>query len=118
MIAALRSGMRGAVAIGVLLVGLCMARPAEARGTALIISGDDISHIRDLAHGEVALLGFSQTDLHYDPMDIGPGPVALGYHYQRFGVFFLDVWRWSGEPVVYRGKQFWVLTDDQLETLR
>ncbi len=103
--------MRAVLAIVTLVIGLGVARPAHAGRAALVSTGDDISHLRDLAHGELASVGL-------DTVDLGYGPLALGYHYQRFGVFFLDVWRWSGEPVVYRGTRFRVLTDDQLETLR
>ncbi len=44
----------------------------------------------------------------------------IGYHYQRFGLFWIDFWRWGGEYVLYSdagGMLYAPLTDAELEEL-
>ena len=65
------------------------ANVAEAKGFMLITYGDDITHVADL------------------PADAGAEPgLAVGYKYSSFGVFWLDIWRWGGEFVVYKGDNY------------
>ena len=59
---------------------------AHARTLDIISTGDDIISIRDLEPDEAVTLGFH----------------SLGYRYQTFGFFGLDVWRWGGEFVAYK----------------
>jgi len=86
----------------VLVALLCMTRPAHAgRGIVIINTGDDVAHIRDL------------------PADVAKetGYPAIGYHYSRFGVFWLDLWRWGGEFCAYRDNSYAPLSDADLAGL-
>lgn len=77
---------------------------AEARrggGLVVIVTGDAIEHIRDLDAKQAAAIGYGK----------------LGYHYQRFGVFWLDLWRDSGEFCVYSGDTYVPLTDEEVAAL-
>jgi hypothetical protein len=92
--------MRIALIAAALVVAL--AGTADAgRGVIVITSGDDVFHIRDLDAATATEVGYGK----------------LGYHYDYFGVFWLDLWRSGGEFCVYRGNEYVVLTDDQLEEL-
>ena len=82
-----------------------MTGTAEARrgggGIVVINTGDDIVHIRDLDPEVGAAIGYTK----------------LGYRYQRFGLFWLDLWRWDGEFVVYEGLTYVPLSDEELASL-
>ena len=81
-----------------------MVGSAEARrggGIVVINTGDAIEHVRDLDSDAARELGYSK----------------LGFRYTRFGLFWLDLWRWDGEFVVYEGSTYVPITDDELETL-
>ncbi len=84
-----------------LLIVLSLANPAEARGIIIINTGDDILELRPLQPDDARDTGFTK----------------LGYHYQRFGVFWLDVWRWGGEFCVYNGTSYAPLDAEELEML-
>ena len=74
-------------------------REAEARrgvGIVVINTGDDIAHLGDLAPDVAAATGYTKH----------------GYHYQRFGLFWIDFWRWGGEPAVYEGSTYVPLTPE------
>jgi hypothetical protein len=87
----------------VVFVTLVQASPAQARrsGAAIVNTGDDLIHIRDLPADTTATLGVD----------------AIGYRYERVGVFWLDLWRWDGEFVVYKDNGYIPLDDDTLATL-
>ena len=90
-----------ALLIGVVVAWVVgTATPAEARrgGVVVINTGDDITHVRDLSPEVAAQVGYSK----------------LGYHYERFGLFWFDLWRWDGEFVIYEGSTYVSLDDDNL----
>jgi hypothetical protein len=105
--------MRLAV-LGFVLV-LLAARPADARrGVVVVNFGDDIELIRTLEHAvdTSPVYGASHS------LD------KLGYKYTRFGLFWVDLWRWDGEFIAYDGIDgfggggyYVVLTDEELEAL-
>ena len=77
--------MRALLIAVVVVVGL--GSPAEARrggGAILINTGDDIEHIRDLPSADTA--AFAD-----DPSTEAMVFSKLGYRYERFGVFFMDI---------------------------
>lgn len=81
------------LAITVTLLGvLASAERAEAKGFMLITYGDDITHVADIPPG---------TD--------APAGLKVGYKYGAFGVFWLDIWTWDGEFVLYRGDNYQTL---------
>ncbi|MEM7152653.1 MAG: hypothetical protein AAF799_07415 [Myxococcota bacterium] len=81
-----------------LLVVFLAQRDAQARkrGLVLITSGDSITHVADLDPEVAKAL----------EEEIGPG-VAVGYKYEQFGLFFVELWSWDGEFVLYRDDEFW-----------
>jgi hypothetical protein len=81
--------------IAAFLMVICAARPAAAKGFFLITHGDDIDHVHDIipeARAEIA-------------SEFGGEP-AIGYKYSSFGLFYLDIWTWGGEYVVYAGDSY------------
>jgi len=91
-------------ALVVAVIVLLSAQPAHARrggGVIIIVSGDEIEHVRDLPAELAAEVGAA----------------SIGYHYQRFGLFWLDLWRWDGEFVIYDGAGFSPISAEQLELL-
>jgi len=95
-----------------LVVVMAAARPAEARrgrgGIVVINLGDDIMHLRQTSSEVV--LGEDGTEARLD---------RIGYHYERFGLFWVDLWRWGGEYVLYSGDgmTYAPLTDAELDAL-
>lgn len=39
--------------------------------------------------------------------------VAIGIMYSRFGLFWLDIWRWDKKPVLVAGDTVWDISDEQ-----
>jgi len=74
---------------------------ANAKGLVVINTGDDILHLRDLDADKAAMVGYGK----------------LGYRYDLFGVFWVDIWRSDGEFVVYEGSTYSPITDEELEML-
>jgi hypothetical protein len=90
-----------------LVVVVLLGAAACARGPAVFVGGDDIEHIGPLP--EPILAGFPDaTDLQL---------TSLGYRYQRFGLFYLDIWRDRGEFVAYSGRSYVTLSAEQAEEL-
>jgi hypothetical protein len=89
----------------VIFLVLFSASPAHAgRGGIVIINyGEDTLHIRDLPPEVANQIGYP----------------TLAYRYDLFGVFWLDLWRWGGEFVVYDEGQlsYAPLTAEDLEAL-
>jgi hypothetical protein len=82
-----------------LVLGLVMcigAQRAEARGIAIVNTGEDVAHVADIKD-EVR----SEVEA-----DTEPG-VAVGIMYSRFGLFWLDIWRWDSRYVLYQGDNVW-----------
>ncbi|MDQ3335012.1 MAG: hypothetical protein M4D80_07615 [Myxococcota bacterium] len=105
--------MRALLIAVVLVVG--SGDIAEARrggGAVLINTGDDILHIRDLSVDDRDAYTIA------DPSSEVPGEGIffgkLGYRYERFGVFFMDIWRWDGEFVLYSGDTYVTIDDEML----
>ncbi len=82
------------------------AHAGRGGGIVIINVGDDIMHVRDTDPQPV--LGEDGTETQ-----VG----QIGYHYERFGLFWLDFWRWSGEYVLYSGDSYAPLTDAEVEQL-
>jgi hypothetical protein len=81
------------------LLFVCFAgeRSAHAgKGFLLITTGDEIRKVADLKpeFKEMA------------DQELGPG-IEVGYKYQHFGLFFLEVWAWDGKYVLFRDDEYW-----------
>jgi len=88
-------------------------RPAEARrgrggGIVIINVGDDIMHVRQTSSELATNEDGSSTTID-----------QIGYHYSRFGLFWVDFWRWDGEWVLYSadGNSYAPISDEELEQL-
>ena len=105
-----------ALLIAVVLVG-GLGTTAEARrggGAVIINTGDDILHIRDLPKADALVLADDpSSETLGDRTFFG----KLGYRYERFGVFWMDIWRWDGEFVLYEGDTYVPLSDEMVEAL-
>lgn len=90
----IRFGLTAAVTLGALL--LC-ASPAHAgRGFVLFTRGEDISKVADIP----------PQLLEPVRQSTGTANPAIGYKYGMFGVFFLNIWTWGGEYVVFDGDSY------------
>jgi len=93
--------MRALVKSVLVVAVLLAARPAHARGIVIINTGNDVAHIRDLPADVAKESGFT----------------AIGYRYDLFGVFWLDLWRWGGEFVAYNEHSYAPLSSEDLASL-
>jgi hypothetical protein len=83
--------------VALLFVCFAAERSAHAgKGFLLITSGDEIRKVADLKpeFKEMA------------DEELGPG-VEVGYKYEHFGLFFLEVWAWDGKYVLFREDEYW-----------
>ena len=82
-----------AFAIPLLFCAMMVFKPvtAEAKGFLLITYGDDISKVADIPPEQ--LEGVKQATGATNPL--------IGYKYNQFGIFFLNIWTWSGDYVIY-----------------
>lgn len=87
---------------GVLAISLVLLTPIRAearRGLVLITRGDDISTVADIPSQLLPVV--KQLTGAADP--------KIGYKYSMFGVFFLNLWTWGGDYVIYQDDTFWDL---------
>jgi hypothetical protein len=98
-----RNGLKSVtvMAIPALFCAMTMFKPAqaEAKGFILITYGDDISKVADIPAAQME--GVKQAT--------GAANPAIGYKYNQFGVFFLNVWTWDGDYVLYENDTYWDL---------
>ncbi len=80
------------------LLFVCLAgtKAHAGKGFMLITSGDEIRKVGDLT---------AEVQKEADA-ELGPG-VSVGYMYQQFGLFFLEVWTWEGKYVLFRDDEYW-----------
>jgi hypothetical protein len=72
---------------------------AEAKRIPIFFGwGDNISHMRDLPSEVKQEV---RRELGHD--------VAVGFKYNRFHIFWLDIWTWGGSHVLYSGDRYWEL---------
>jgi hypothetical protein len=50
------------------------------------------------------------------PSEMGPG-VSIGFHYHRFHIYWLNLWTWDGQHVLYQGDRYWKLGPADWEKL-
>jgi hypothetical protein len=78
---------------------------AEARrGLAIINTGENVTHVADV-----------KADLKADlEARTAPG-VQIGILHSRFGVFWLDIWRWNKRFCLYTDNEVWESTAEELQ---
>ncbi len=101
----IRSLVRLLPVLAFLLVCLPHAEAHARRGIMLITSGDNIKKVAELEPE------FAKTV----EAEIGSG-VAVGYKYEQFGLFFIEVWSWDGQYVLFRGDDYWDLPEAEVAT--
>lgn len=90
------------------LVFACLAaNTAQAgKGFMLITSGDEIRKVGTLT---------AEVQKEADA-ELGPG-VEVGYMYQQFGLFFLEIWTWDGKYVLFRDDEYWDPPQEELANM-
>lgn len=99
----LRSWLRLLPLLAFVLICVPERQAQAGRGIMLITSGDSITHVADLDPEAAKTLD----------AELGPG-VAVGYKYEQFGLFFVEVWSWNGEFVLFRDDEYWDVDDEVL----
>jgi len=86
----------------VALVLVFGAPTAEAKGLVIINTGDDVIEI-----------GQIKSEVLADIRAETAPDVKLGMKFSRFGVFWLDFWRWDKTYVFYADSTYWEITEEQ-----
>ncbi len=81
---------------------LVFAAQSPAKAIVLITHGDEISHVADVPSGTKEIVR-EQVGKNAD----------VGFKYSHFGVFWLEIWTWSGEFCLYSGDEHWPLDNQQ-----
>lgn len=79
---------------------------AEAGGVILITSGNTIKHVADVGEEMKSVIReVTGTSVDY----------KVGYLHERIGVFWIDLWTWGGEYVLYDESEqdLWSLDDEE-----
>jgi len=76
------------------------------RGIAIINTGEDVVEVADIK--AEALSEVESTT--------GPG-AKVGLMYSRFGLFWLDLWRWDEQWVIVQGDNVWEIDEEQATAL-
>lgn len=91
------------------LMGMCVVALVLAFGTqtaeakiVIINTGDDIVEV-----------GVVKPELLSDLAAETAPDVKVGMKYTRFGVFWLDFWRWDKSYVLYADTTFWEISEEQ-----
>lgn len=95
--------------VGVLVVICAFAvrmPSAEAKGLFIINTGEDVV--------EVATV---KPEAKADVESNTAVGARIGMMYSRFGIFWLDIWRWDKKFVIYQGNTVWELTEEQAKEL-
>ncbi len=79
-----------------------ISQPAQAKGIVLITSGESVAHYADLT-----------GDMKQQAEEATGAEVQVGYKYDQFGVFWLELWTWGGSYVLYHDDTVWELTPEQ-----
>ena len=99
--------MKLVVGILVMVAAFSVRMPqAEAKGIFLINTGEDV-----VAVGEV------KPELKSEIESNTTVGVKIGMMYSRFGLFFLDIWRWDKKYVLFHDTTVWELSEEQAKEL-
>ncbi|MGE0398754.1 MAG: hypothetical protein AB7T06_18750 [Kofleriaceae bacterium] len=91
------------------LLGMCVVAVVLALGTQtaeakifIINTGEDVVEVGQI---KPELLPDVQAETASD--------VKLGMMYSRFGLFWLDIWRWDKKYVFFSSNTYWEITEEQ-----
>lgn len=86
-------------------VGLCALapRPADAKGLVIINTGDDVMEIGDV-----------KAEMRAEVEQATAPGVKVGVRYNRFGIFWIDLFRWGSTFVLFQGDTFWDVPEKEL----
>jgi len=88
------------------LATMCCSSTAHARrGLMLITTGNTVKHVGDVLPDmkESVREGTGQAE-----------DLKVGYLHDRFGLFWVDIWTWNGQYVLYNSSDdVWELDDEQ-----
>ena len=91
----LRRSMFSTCTLSLFALTIAALLPAQAearRGIILITSGDTIKHVADVAaEMKPVIREVTGSSVEY----------KVGYLHERIGVFWIDLWTWGGEYVLY-----------------
>jgi hypothetical protein len=87
--------------LSALVLGAVLLAPSrgEAKGFMLITYGDDISKVADIP----------PQILENVKQSTGATSPEIGYKYSNFGIFFLNLWTWGGDYVIFENDTYWDL---------
>ena len=89
----------------VLAVFLVKMPTAEAK-IFLINTGEDVVEVADI-----------KPEMRAEIESNTAVGAKIGMMYSRFGLFWLDIWRWDKKFVVFQGNTVWELSEDQAKEL-
>lgn len=95
--------MKLVVGILVMVAAFSVRMPqAEAKGFFLINTGEDV-----VAVGEI------KPELKAELESNTAVGAQIGMMYSRFGLFWLDIWRWDKKYVLFQDVTVWEITEEQ-----
>lgn len=83
-----------------------LSSSADARGLILITSGNTIKHVAEVSDQmKPVVRAVTGTSTNYH----------VGYLHERFGVYWIDLWTWGGEYVLYDDSEedLWSLDEEE-----
>jgi hypothetical protein len=88
-----------------MFVGLSALAPsaAEAKGLVIINTGDDVMEIGDV-----------KAEARADVESATEPGVKVGVKYNRFGIFWIDFFRWDSSFVLFHGNTFYEVPEADL----
>jgi hypothetical protein len=60
---------------------------------------------------KIAHLGHLPAQAQQEAKQAFGKPVAIGYKYHRFHIYYCDFWTWDGEYVLFHDQQYWKLPE-------
>lgn len=91
--------------VAAMFVGLCALAPsaAEAKGLVIINTGDDVMEIGDV-----------KAEARAEVEAATEAGVKVGVKYNRFGIFWVDLFRWDSSFVLFHGDTFYEVPEADL----
>ena len=99
--------MKLIVGVLVVIAAFAVRMPsAEAKGLFIINTGEDVVEV-----------GLIKPEMKAEVESNTAAGAKIGMMYSRFGIFWLDIWRWDKKFVIFQGNTVWELTEDQAKEL-
>ena len=79
----------------------------------LFMTGDDIKEIKTATGEDLLFLsgmeGAQLGEAEKAQMKSSMSGMKVGLKHSRFGIFFMNVWTWGGEIVLYKGNDYFTI---------